>query len=140
MPDALVIDAGAALRVVLASQAGHAEALEAYTRAVRAGWAPIAPDVYLYETGNALARSRTTAGRAERLLDAYELVEVVRPTIASLARALAVAEDGKLTFYDAAYLALAEERDALLWTEDRELLKRFSARTASTAELTRRLS
>ena len=56
-----------------------------------------------------------------------------------LQRALDVASDRKHSVYDAACLALAEETDGLLWTEDRELLKRFPARTTDTRELQRRL-
>lgn len=140
MSDVLVLDASAALRVVLPHEAGHAEAAQAAARAVASGWTLAAPDLFLYEVGQVMARQRgSPAERARGLHLTYELVEMRRPSIQALQRALAVAGEGKLSFYDAAYLALAEEADGLLWTEDRELLKRFPARTADTKELLRRL-
>lgn len=139
MSETLVLDASVGLRIVQDDEAGHEEARECLARALAQGWDVVAPDLYLYEVGNVIARSRTKSHRAERLLEAYGLVEVVRPSADALQRALAIAGDGKPSFYDAAYVALAEDVNGTLWTEDREVLKRYAGRTASTRELARRL-
>lgn len=139
MPEMLVLDASVGIRVALQSQPGHKEALACYERALRHGYEPVAPDLYLYEVGNVIARGRSEAGRLERLLEIQALADVRRPSPEALARALDIAGDGKLSFYDATYVALAEELASTLWTEDREILKRFPRQTADTTELLRKL-
>lgn len=139
MTERLVLDASVGIRIVVQEEAGHEEAMRCYDAAARLGWDITTSDLFPYEVGNVLARGKGTAGRAPRLLDALQLAEVRRPSPNAFVRALAIAGEGKLSLYDAAYLALAEEADGLLWTEDRELLKRFPARTTDTKELQRRL-
>lgn len=140
MPETLVVDASAGLRAALPGQPGHEEAAAALEKALLAGWDVVAPDLYLYETGNVLARAQgKTSDKLHALRDAHAVVEVVRLSPAAAARAMDLAVDGKLSFYDAAYLSLAEERDGVLWTEDREILKRFPGRTTDTKDLPRRL-
>ncbi|HWH08809.1 MAG TPA: type II toxin-antitoxin system VapC family toxin [Candidatus Thermoplasmatota archaeon] len=139
MAERVVLDASVGIRIVVQEEPGHEEATRCYDHAARRGWDVVTTDLFLYEVGNVLARGRAQAGRAPRLLDALQLAEVRRPSPNALARALGIAGEGKLSFYDAAYLALAEETDGLVWTEDRELLKRFPGRTTDTRELERRL-
>lgn len=140
MSETLVLDASVGLRIVLPTQAGHADALAAMEKALQNSWGVVAPELYLYETGNVVARAQgKVADRLRVLQDAHALADVTRLSDAALARAMDVAADGKLSFYDAAYLALAEDVGGLLWTEDREILKRFPGRTADTKELLRRL-
>ncbi len=141
MADEIVLDASVAIRILLEDQPGHVEARDAYGAALERGQKVLAPALYQYEVGNVLARTQGKAERRGAMLDAaHAIVDVEHLAPDAFHRALAVATEGKLTFYDAAYLALAEQRDALLWTEDKEILKRFPARAASTQELRRRLA
>ncbi|HEX2022069.1 MAG TPA: type II toxin-antitoxin system VapC family toxin [Candidatus Thermoplasmatota archaeon] len=141
MGDDLVLDAGVGIRILLEDQPGHAQARDAFGAALKRGRRVLAPQLYLFEVGNVLARAQGKAERRAAALDAaHALVDVADLQPASFHRALSVAADGKLTFYDAAYLALAEQQGGVLWTEDREILKRFPARTADTQELLNRLA
>ncbi|HVL47856.1 MAG TPA: type II toxin-antitoxin system VapC family toxin [Candidatus Thermoplasmatota archaeon] len=135
----VALDASVGIRIVADDEDGHDAALDAYDRLVTSGFNPIACDLYVYEVGNALSRSRSKRGRAERLLEACELVEVHALDPDGLMRALAWTERGKLTFYDAAHLALAESRGALLWTEDQEILRRSPEAAVDTEGLLLRL-
>lgn len=140
MTEALVLDANIGIALVLDDEAGHVETGAVLEAALGREYATLAPPLYLFEVGNVLARSRgKPERRAERLDAAHALVDVVEVRPPAFHRALAIATDGKLSFYDAAYLALAEQHDATLWTEDKELLKRFPGRTADTKELRRRI-
>lgn len=139
MSERLVLDASVGIRIVVQEEPGHEEASACYDAAANQGWDVVTTDLFPYEVGNVLSRGKGQAGRAPRLLDALQLAEVRRPSPNTFVRALAVAGEGKLSFYDAAYLALAEEADGLVWTEDRELLKRYPGRTTDTKELRRRL-
>lgn len=140
MSETLVLDASVGLRIVLSAQPGHEDALAALEKALQNSWGVVAPDLYLCETGNVLSRAQgKAADKLRAVQDAHALVDTVPLSATALARAVDVASDGKLSFYDAAYLAIAEEVGGLLWTEDREILKRFPGRTADTKEMLRRL-
>lgn len=72
----------------------------------------IAPDLLIYEVGNALVRGKQLSARSVR--DALAIlqqsgVEMVPLTEAMIARAAEWCEAKRLTFYDAAYLAVAAE-------------------------------
>jgi predicted nucleic acid-binding protein len=141
MADEIVLDASVGIRILLEDQPGHADAREAFAAALERGHRIVAPALYQYEVGNVLSRAHGKAERRAAMLDAaHAIVDVAHPAPQAFHRALAIAAEGKLTFYDAAYLALAEGRDAILWTEDKDILKRFPARTANTQELRRRLA
>lgn len=136
----VVVDASVAIRLVIEEQGGHAEARTAMDALVAQDRRPLAPEVFTFEVGNVIARAQGKPERKAARFDAARgLVELVPLGDAALARAMGIAVDGKLSFYDAAYLALAEQERATLWTEDREILKRFPKQTASTAELLRKL-
>ena len=81
-------------------------------------------DLTIYEIGNALLRSAGAGPEATAtVLDA--LTEICEPTTLTAAerdRAARLATDHRLTFYDAAYAAVAEARHGRLVTMDRELL------------------
>jgi predicted nucleic acid-binding protein len=141
MDDVLVLDASVAARILLDDQPDHDAARECYAAAVHAGLRPVAPGLYLYEMGSILSRMRTPAPRrAEALADAVALVEILHPSPSVVETALRTAFERQLTFYDAAYVALAESLDGTLWTEDREVLKRAPAHSADTEGLRAQLA
>lgn len=83
-------------------------------------------DLTHYEVGNALQRGRPglDAERVADVLDALrELCPAITPTSPELRDATSLAEQHHLTFYDAAYAAVARRRGAVLVTLDRELLR-----------------
>lgn len=81
-------------------------------------------DLTRYEVGNALVRGVGAGAEATAsVLEALDAIcEPTTPTATELARAARIATDHGLTFYDAAYAAVAVERGAHLATVDRDLL------------------
>lgn len=139
MFDSIVVDASVGVRIADRNQPGHAAALDALTTVLRLGAEPVAPDLYAYEVGNAISRFGDPAPERARLyLRALEIVSVAQPTVETFLRALDVASSRRLTFYDAAYVALADDRQAPLWTEDRAILKQCSDLAIDSATLTAR--
>lgn len=133
-----VLDASVGVAVVSPDEPVHAAATERYDELVTGGARFVTTEFYAFETGNALARAKVKGPIAERYNEARALAVRAVLSEEGLHRALRIAMDGKLSFYDAAYLALAEQEGALLWTEDKEILKRFPKQAASTAELKKR--
>lgn len=87
-------------------------------------------DLTFYEVGNAFWKARTLQDRItpEDLADVMAFLESLESelTVApvgelDLDRTMEVAVDEAVTFYDAAYVVVAEERDLALVTEDGEL-------------------
>ncbi|HWG91124.1 MAG TPA: type II toxin-antitoxin system VapC family toxin [Candidatus Thermoplasmatota archaeon] len=141
MAETLVLDASAGLRVALEDQPGHAAAVSCYQRALEHGSRIIVPELFLYEAGNVLGRAAAPPDRqVSLLLASYETVEVVRPSLEALARAMRMVSERRLSFYDAAYLALAEEKGGVLWTEDKEILRAFPHLAVDTKKLLARFS
>lgn len=135
-----VLDASVAVRLVRPSESGHDGAREVYAEALESGFAPIAPDIFLYETGHVLGRAGGPAAEHVRtLLGAYELVDVVRPSLEVLSRAAELRQTSGVSFYDASYVALAGDRGTVVWTEDRELVRRFPHIAVDTERLKARL-
>lgn len=88
------------------------------------------PDLFWSETSNVLRR--LTLGRAPSLTlnEARRLVDVLlaapfrsEPVRPLTGRALEIAGAVGITCYDATYLALAELREAILWTSDGRLAR-----------------
>jgi predicted nucleic acid-binding protein len=82
-------------------------------------------DLTIYEVGNALMRGRARASAAQASTVIEALVEIcpsIRPTPEEMKEASRLAERHKLTFYDAAYAAVAQGRSAELVTLDCDLL------------------
>ena len=81
-------------------------------------------DLTIYEIGNALLRSAGAGPEATAtVLDALtEICEPTTLTTAERAHAARLAADHHLTFYDAAYAAVAQGHQGRLVTMDRELL------------------
>lgn len=83
-------------------------------------------DLTAYEIGNVLLRGRPAvppAGVAEVLDALAAICPRVTLTSAELADAAAIAHQHGLTFYDAAYAAVARSRSAVLVTLDTALLR-----------------
>lgn len=140
MAATFVVDASVGVALVTNTEPQHALANLRYTTLLESGARFVTTPFYVFETGNAIARARPKDLARERYEAARELALSIPLESPGLLRAFDVALDGKLSFYDAAYLALAEQEEGTLWTEDKEILKRFPGRSASTAELTRRPS
>ena len=83
-------------------------------------------DLTVYELGNVAARALGLPGeRVGAILDRLELIcgEVLRMSPRARKDAAARAVTHRLTFYDAAYWAVARERNIMLVTADAELLQ-----------------
>lgn len=83
-------------------------------------------DLTPYELGNALLRGRlgVDAERVVEVLDALrEICPAITPSSEDLREAAMLAAGHDLTFYDAAYAAVAQRRGAELATLDGELLR-----------------
>lgn len=91
-------------------------------------------DLTLYELGNVLLR-RLHWGGAATAAQLRDLVAICGPPVHAgadeQAGAAGLADDTGLTFYDAAYAAVARERGATLVTADRELLAAGAGVTAA---------
>ena len=113
-----VLDASAAIRLLL-----HASA-EVQTRLQNAH--AVAPQLLVLEVMNALVTSertgRISADRAARALDDLLALDIeLLPATEDPRLVSALAIQTGLSAYDAAYLAVAESRDAPLVTADRRL-------------------
>ena len=82
-------------------------------------------DLTRYEIGNVLigALRWRPADVASQLDDLAAICPAIEATPADLRLAAQLASRHKLTFYDAAYAAVARERDAILATTDGRLLR-----------------
>ena len=82
-------------------------------------------DLTAYEIGNALLRGRAkaTAEQTATVLEALtEICHAISLSPAHTRLATQLADQHNLTFYDAAYAAVAQNREAFLVTLDRQLL------------------
>jgi predicted nucleic acid-binding protein len=82
-------------------------------------------DLAVYEVGNALMRGRAGASAEQTATVIEALMEIcpaIRPSPEEMRGASHLAERHDLTFYDAAYAAVAQARSAELATLDRALL------------------
>ena len=90
----------------------------------------IAPELLVYEVTNVLLRHpRFEPSEIDQAIDAlYDLqLELIVPTADVVHAALRLAIRYRLTFYDALYVALAQQLDMDLITADRRLHDRVSA-------------
>ncbi len=80
-----------------------------------------APTLVHYELGNVLARR---LGRSEESYANFLALPVTIHALQSavLLRAMTLAKERRILFYDASYLALAEALDVQLLTDDRKLI------------------
>jgi predicted nucleic acid-binding protein len=120
----LVVDASALLLVLL-REPGWDEVL-----ALLAAEEPIAPELIVAETANALWRRVRTGGRSaeqarEVLADAMAPITRLAPMAPLRARALDLALRRDHPVYDCLYVALAQREGVPLLTADRRLAERF---------------
>ncbi len=122
----LVIDASVGVKWLNEkSEQGVEVARTIAARAKGGEIALIVPDIFLYEIGNVLVHERgLTEDDIEERMDflsefALQVVSVDQSMVVTIAR---LARTYQLTFYDAAYLAIAETYHADLITEDKDLL------------------
>lgn len=119
-----VLDASVVLKWFLDEddEATSARALPAAV--ARRGAAAWILDLTLYEVANRLIRSdRADALVAAELERLREVCRIVDPDPDARRRGVALARRHGLTFYDAMYGAVAEQRGAVLVTTDRDLLR-----------------
>jgi predicted nucleic acid-binding protein len=134
-----VVDASAALRVLLWEPGWEAAEVVLRPADDRPGPAAVVPDLFYLECGNTLRRSLL-----RRVLSETEVRERVRevlflefevvPTRAVLERAFALAAEHRISFFDACYVAVAEQYRAPLVTADARL-QRALAGTRHRVEL-----
>lgn len=122
----LVLDASIILKWVLdADDEDHWEA----ARDILDGWKEgtielLVPPLWIYEVGNFLCRRKPR--EAEQILTALRGLGLTEITSAPLlAETVALAVDYRVTFYDAAYLAVARLHQATLVTADARFLRKL---------------
>ena len=118
-----VLDASVILKWFL-QEPDSADALR-YRDYHMAGTANVAcPDLALYEIGNTLCLKRGVPEEAllKALGDLFRLaLDILSPTEALLQQAARVASSRPITFYDAVYVALAQELEATFVSADLRL-------------------
>jgi predicted nucleic acid-binding protein len=115
VPDASVI-----LKWVLRdpTEEGRAPALELKSAWIDGALELVVPTLWLFEVGNVLGLKQPA--RAEGLLDAViELSLPEEPAAAYAGRIFELMRERRVTFYDAAYHALAIARGGIMLTADR---------------------
>ena len=129
----VVVDASLAVKWVL-NEAGSDAALALLEEWVRAGVEMVAPPLLSYEGANVLhqrvRRGTLAPADALALWDDFQTIPLSYQTNPGdlIGAAIALAHRlGWPAAYDAAYLALADAREAVLWTADRKLGEHVAA-------------
>jgi predicted nucleic acid-binding protein len=125
----VVPDASVILKWVLDAEdePGHAAASRLLERWQRREISLAVPPLWLYEVGNVLCLKRP-ADAAEALAALCDLGFSEVPLSRELIQRIVVlAQNHGVTFYDASYLAVAEERNAVLVTADSKFFRRLPA-------------
>jgi predicted nucleic acid-binding protein len=125
----VVPDASVILKWVLDAEdePGHAAATDLLKRWQRRELSLAVPPLWLYEVGNVLCLKRP-ADAAEALAALCDLgLSEVALSRELIQRIVGLAQNHRLTFYDASYLAVAEERKAVLVTADSKFYRRLPA-------------
>lgn len=127
-----MIDASVALKWVL-PEADAEAAMALRAELVEAGAPVHVPDLFWLETASALWRlargpeAPLSAEEARELFSVLRLAPLRSEPAGPLAeRALEIALTAGTTTYDAAYVALAELRDARVWTADAALVQKLA--------------
>lgn len=80
-----------------------------------------APDHIIYEVGNSIWKNtQLTDKDAESAINSFLRlgIQLFPPSMGRASRSMKIAKERKISFYDAAYLQLAEELNAALLTTD----------------------
>lgn len=118
-----VVDASVALKWFL-DEPGAVQALALREGHLRGDILLVAPDLLLYEVGNALRfkHSFTPSDIQQTLSDLLHFqLELVGPTERLLHHAVELAHQTRLTYYDSFYLAVASDLGTRLITADKRL-------------------
>jgi predicted nucleic acid-binding protein len=124
VPDASVI-----LKWVLdsATEPGHAAAQRLLARWQEGDLSLFAPQLWVYEVGNVLCLKRPQdAAEALDALRSLGLIEVAFDR-GLIQATVTLAKSYGITFYDASYLAVAQEKNAVLVTADARFYRRLPA-------------
>jgi predicted nucleic acid-binding protein len=124
---ALVLDASVILKWVLDAETepGHAAARRLLERWLQGELDLWVPSLWLYEVGNILCLKRP-ADASEALAVLWDLgLSEAHLNQGLIQRTLALSQSHGVTFYDASYLALAEERNTVLVTADGKFYRRL---------------
>jgi predicted nucleic acid-binding protein len=125
----IVLDASVILKWVLDAEdePGHAAARRLLERRQRKELDLVVPPLWLYEVGNVLCLKRPAdASVALAALCDLGLTEILMSR-ELIERAVDLAQAHGVTFYDASYLAVAEDREAVLVTADAKFYRRLPA-------------
>lgn len=122
----VVIDASVAVKWYLPAEEGEKQALAILEEYAGGNLAIITPALFPYEVANALLvaarRNRITEEVCRRAVGSlFELALNTQPLELYWEKALKMAEDYRLSIYDAVYLALAASKNVKLVTGDRRL-------------------
>lgn len=126
---AIVLDASVILKWVLDAETepGHAAANRLLERWQQGELNLLVPPLWLYEVGNILCLKRP-ADASIALAALWDLgLSEVPFTRGLIQRTVTLAQSHGLTFYDASYLAVAEEKQVILVTADGKLYRRLPA-------------
>ena len=133
----IVVDASVAVKWFCSQKEQNTEkAIYIFEKAANGSIEIIVPDIFLYELGNVFIRAKEL-----KIVDIKENFEILSElgikTIPLnkdlIIKISALAVKTKLTFYDSAYLAIANEFNIDLITEDRRILKTKLLRIKSLA-------
>ncbi len=129
----MVVDAGIGVAILTARPASD-EAAALLERWIRAETDVLVPALWEYEVvsslRNLVAAGRlfdSEAARAVKELSALGFVRVATSSGLHVSALAWAAKIGQVVAYDAAYLAVAEQFDAELWTTDRRLAQAVQA-------------
>ncbi len=123
----LVLDSSVVFKL-FREEKGSLEAMVLFADAGENDVQLLCPRLIFYEIGNAVWKL-SRQGRYEnqglmgKMFDL--LIDYVPMTPERAENAMSIARDMDLTYYDAAFIALAEENQCRLVTDDRAIIKRF---------------
>jgi predicted nucleic acid-binding protein len=126
---AIVLDASVILKWVLDAETepGHAAANGLLERWKEGELDLLVPSLWVYEVGNILCLKRP-ADASATLAALWNLgLSEVPFSRGLIQRTIALAQSHGLTFYDASYLAVAEEKKVVLVTADGKFYRRLPA-------------
>lgn len=124
----LVIDSSVIVKWVNSQDEDYLDQADKLANDSRAGKVKLlAPELAKYEVGNALWKKGLDLPQAKISLSTIYAgsVEFIRQTESQAIRAMEIALDKKITFYDASFLSLAEGLNAVLVTDNPKHQKIF---------------
>jgi len=117
----LVLDTSVIVKWLFADKEEHVEAALAVLRAIQSGtYTAYAPELCKYELGNVLAKRRVETDRREAILSIFYHYPItfVADDKQLASRTAEISFTTGMTYYDASFVALAEELDGELITDN----------------------